>query len=352
MELNGLAINDLMDVEITATGSAFPLPGRFVDNSEIHHLKYGENWEAVFHEKNHHPEYIFQQLGYKKRYWTHTPGTPLQHNELTSADLMQEAAHNCLTNAGMDLKSIDLFIAVTVTSPKYTNSMGAFVGGKLGLKCPAIEIKTGCASSVYALVLAAQFIKSGARNVLIASGETPTKVTGIETNLMYAVGDGGAAAILSKSENNNKGIISAFLGTEGEYSGTMGSPGLLPPNRDDLDNDAYNMLMGKESDAFIQNAWKGIPNILYHNSGTTSSDIDLFIPQQVNKKIINLVKEASGISENKTIDLISEYANCGSASVLIAMDHAMKNKRLKENDLIMIASVGGGVSYGGLIFKL
>lgn len=80
----------------------------------------------------------------------------------------------------------------------------------------------------------------------------------------------------------------------------MGTPGLLPPNQDDLDNNAYLMQMGKESADFVKELWKGIPNILFQNSGLNEKNIDLLIPHQVNKKLLDLVCEASGI-ENKIL---------------------------------------------------
>lgn len=344
-------MQDLWGVQIISTASAFPSPGRFVANAEIHQMRFGKNWESVFNEKNYKTDFIENELGYQNRYWTHTPGTPILHSELNSGDLMEASAKMVLEKSNIDPKEIGLFIAVTVTSPKYTNSMGTFVAGKLGLQCPSFEIKTGCASSLYAIILAAQFINSGTKYVLIATGETPSKVTGTDTNLLYAVGDGGAAVILKKTEDKHKGIITGFLGSEGKYSGTMGTPGLLPPNQEDIDNNAYFMNMGKESAEFIADMWKVLPNILYQNSGLDENAIDLLIPHQVNNKLLNLVIDASGISKQNTIDLISKYGNCGSASILIALDNAFENNRIKENSSLMLVAVGGGVSYGGLILK-
>ncbi len=352
MEIRGLKLQDLMGMKILSTGSAFPSPGRFVSNSEIHEMRFGKSWQEVFKAKNYNIDFIETELGYQDRYWTHTPGTPITSNELNSADLMEKAAKIAIEKSNLDTKEIGIFIAVTVTSPRYTNSMGTYVAGKLGLRCPSFEIKTGCASSIYALILAAQFINSGTKHVLIASGETPSKVTGTDTNLLYAVGDGGAAVILSKTEDIKKGIQTAFLGSEGTYSGTMGTPGLLPPNQEDLDNDAYFMQMGKESTAFIEEMWQVLPNILYQNSGLNENDIGLLIPHQVNKKLFNLVGDAAGISEEKRINLISKYGNCGSASILIALDHGMENKIIKNNTSLMLVAVGGGVSYGGLILNV
>lgn len=351
MLINGTFLNQLNGVAISAVAKALPNGMHKLDNAAIHQLIYGENWEAIFAEKHYNANYIFNELGYSERFWTHEPGTPITKNELTSGDLMVVASNAVILESDVDKTAIDMLIAVTVTSPKYTNSMGAFVAGNLGLNCPAMEIKTGCASALYAIVMAAQFIRSGARNVLVTAGETPTKVTDKKGNLIYAVGDAGAAVILSKGDSH-KGISTAFLGTQGQYSGAMGSAGLLPPNIKDLNDNAYNMVMGKESEAFIKSAWQHIPNMLYAKSGLSANDIDFLVPHQVNKQLMQLVIEASAIDSSKTINIIDKYANCGSVGVILALEEAyrLNNKLINKN--IMMIAVGGGVSYGGLIINL
>ncbi|MBK7109350.1 MAG: hypothetical protein IPH61_09550 [Bacteroidetes bacterium] len=68
--------------------------------------------------------------------------------------------------------------------------------------------------------------------------------------------------------------------------------------------------------------------------------------------MLDLVCEASGIEKQNTIDLISQYGNCGSASILIALNNAVENNRIKKDTSIMLVAVGGGISYGGLILNV
>jgi 3-oxoacyl-[acyl-carrier-protein] synthase III len=349
--MKGTWLHGLEGVSIRHVSAVFPNANRVVDNAQIHNLLYGEQWEQIFKSKQYDPDFIKNNLGCEQRYWAHVPGTPIIKDEITSADLMVEAGNKLFSETGLPKAEIDLVIAVTVTSPKYTNSMGAYVAGALGLECPALEVKTGCASALYAIVMAAQFIRSGARNVLVTAGETPTKVTGKTGNLIYAVGDAGAAVLLSKAENN-KGIETAFLGTAGKYSGAMGSIGLLPPNQADLDSGAYEMIMGKESEQFIYDAWKTIPQLLYRRSGLTNKDITCLVPHQVNKKLLELVIESAQMEPDATINIINKYANCGSVGVLLALEACLQKTKQFNNKKIMMVAVGGGVSYGGLIVNL
>ena len=350
--MSGLTVNNLLNVEITGTGTAFPEKGgRWVTNDDIHFMLYGDNWKDKMAAKKLSPDYYENELGFKKRYWVHTPGTPIQHNELTSAYLMIAAAKNAIADSGISIDEIDFVITVTITSPRYSTSMGAYVTGIMGIRAPAMEMKSGCASNIFSLTLAAQLIQSGARNVLIACGETNTKILKMTAPMPYAGGDAGAAVIVSKSKSPNKGIIAAYLNTDGAYSSYMGVPGLMPPNKKDLEEGNYTLTYSDGADDFLNHAWSMTPEVLYKASGLTGKDMGCFIPHQVLKKRTIFARDAAGISKEKTIDILGNYANCGSATLLLALDHAKKNNYIQEDQLSLLVAVGGGISWGGIILK-
>lgn len=348
MHLNGRGYNAIGGVHIRTVASAFPAGGRWLSNTDVHVLRFGPDWMQVFKEKNLDPDYIQNELGYVKRYWSGEAGIAGGINAL---DLMEAAALKAMQKSALRPEDIDLCIAVTVTSPRHINSMGTMLAGKLGLSCPAFEIKTGCASLMYALLLGAQHISGGARNVLIVSGETPSKVTDKSTNLIYAVGDAGAAIIISAG-SSEQGLVTGFLGADGQYAGTMGSSGVLPPTHEDIDAGKYFMTVGKESDALIERAWSGIPELLYQQAHLSAEQINLLVPHQVNKKRFETVLNASGVHKEKAIYVLDQYANCGSAGIALALEQAMHRPEAQRGNKIMLVAVGGGVSYGGMIWQL
>jgi 3-oxoacyl-[acyl-carrier-protein] synthase III len=349
--MSGLVLKNLMYVEILSTGTAFPSEGKWVSNEHIHELIYGSNWMSKMIDKNLDPSYYERELGFKNRFWVHTPGDPIIHGELTSADLMIAAAKDAIAKAGISKDEIDFVITVTITSPRYSTSMGAFVAGALEIKAPAMEMKSGCASNVFSITLAAQLIQGGARNVLITCGETNTKILKLNANMPYAGGDAGSAIILSRSNSSEKGIIASYLNTDGAYSGHMGVPGLMPPNQKDLDDGNYFLSYSDGAEEFLNHAWNTTPEILYKHSGIKSSDIDCFIPHQVHKKRTILASKAADVSMEKTIHIIENYANCGSSTLLLAIDSAKKNNYLKHGHTSLIVAAGGGISWGGIILK-
>ena len=349
--MTGLTLRNIMNIAVTGTGTAFPQAGKWVCNEEIHALIFGDDWHAKMASKKLDPNYYENELGFKKRFWVHTPGAPIFHDELTSADLMIDAANNAIKDAGISKDEIDFVIAVTITSPRYSTSMGPFISGKLGINAPAMEMKAGCASNIFSMVLAAQMIQSGARNVLIACGETNTKIIKMNSRMAYAGGDAGSAVIVSKNKSSNKGIASAYLNSDGSFSGHMGVPGLMPPNQKDIDEENYILQYSDAAEEFLNHAWSVTPGILYDTAGINASAIDCLVPHQVHKKRTVFASEAAKVPMEKTIDIVGEYANCGSATLLLALDHAKKNKQLEEDKTVMLLAAGGGISWGGLILQ-
>jgi 3-oxoacyl-[acyl-carrier-protein] synthase-3 len=131
----------------------------------------------------------------------------------------------------------------------------------------------------------------------------------------------------------------------------MGMKGLMPPNKKDFDEDNYYMSFYEGTEEFLQSVWSSVPGILYDTLKINSGDIDCFIPHQVHKKRTIMAGIAACIPEDKTINIVGDIANCGSVTILVALDHARKNNRLKKDQTALLVAAGGGISWGGLILK-
>jgi len=70
---SGLTLKNLLGIEISASGTAFPEAGKWIANNDIHALIFGNNWLQKMADKKLDPCYYEKELGFKKRYWVHTP---------------------------------------------------------------------------------------------------------------------------------------------------------------------------------------------------------------------------------------------------------------------------------------
>lgn len=293
--------------------------------------------------------YIVNKFGFENRFWVKADTSGRITN---SVDLMVYAGKAALSNAQLKPSDIDLLISVTTTSPRYTSSTATMTASKLGIHCPSFEMKTGCATSLYSIIVAAQFIQNGTKNVLIVFGETISRILPKNSNILYAGGDGGAAIVLSEDIKQDSGIIYSVIGSDGKYANAMGVLGPLPPEKRAIENNEYVMTFSNEANPFIAQMWETIPGLLYRGSGLNSEGINYLVTHQANKDYINLCGKAANISTEKMIDLLSEYGNCGPVSIINAVHYLRIEKEITTNATIMMVAVGGGISWGGIILKI
>lgn len=347
MKKSGLKGGRIPGIHISGTGAVFPSKyGRVWMNEEIHNLKYGAKWKEVFSSHSWDPEYYKKRYGFEKRYWVSVPGKAPEKGEATSADLMEEAARIALEEAKLLPEEIDLLICVSTTSPKYTTSLGAILGGRLGIRSASLEMKAGCSSSIYGMVTAFQFLNSGAEHVLVLAGETLSKVANLDPAVLYSASDGGSAVVLSRDKEKDKGVLSWYLDSDGSHTDAMGVPGILPP-RGEVRNEEYQFRYGKIPEEFLREAWKKAGNF-WKEDGSPSPDY--LIPHQVNRNLIRVAAESAGIQEDNILDLVSEIGNCGSSSILIALDRYRRSSN-GENRRILLSAAGGGIAWGGILLQ-
>ena len=77
-----------------------------------------------------------------------------------------------------------------------------------------------------------------------------------------------------------------------------------------------------------------------------SQDVSLIVPHQANLRIINSVADRLSFRPRKVFTNVDRYGNTSAASVPIALDEALEQKRIRDNDLIMLCACGGGLTWG------
>ena len=86
-------------------------------------------------------------------------------------------------------------------------------------------------------------------------------------------------------------------------------------------------------------------------NGVEVSDIDLFISHQANARIIYAVAERLDLPRDRIFMNIDRYGNTSAASIPIAIDEAVRARRLKRGDLLLLTTFGGGVTWGSALIR-
>jgi 3-oxoacyl-[acyl-carrier-protein] synthase-3 len=88
------------------------------------------------------------------------------------------------------------------------------------------------------------------------------------------------------------------------------------------------------------------------SANLTLDDIDLCIPHQANKRMIDAIAEIMKIPEEKMYVNIEKYGNTSSVTMAVALDEAIKEGRIGTGSRILIVAFGSGLTWAGIVIKL
>jgi 3-oxoacyl-[acyl-carrier-protein] synthase-3 len=356
----GRTFNPVTGVKILESYAAFPEPiklpdGRFsktVTNEDIFRFMLGENFPAVLAARGMDVNYPEKVIGIKERSWTHIIGTPADHQEENTVDLGVKAGKGVLEALQFSPEDIDLVILSSTTPHKITSSTACAIAAELNIKAPCLDIKAGCTSGLYALLNASLHVKSGFEKVLLIASETPSKYANpqIQETVMI-VGDGAVAYVLGPGKEH-EGIIGGFLGADGELGKLVHTPGLVPPTHDAIDQNLY-YYHGEASTLkeIVPPRYIGAMQAALQVAGLNPSQLDLYVPHQVNRYLTRQVAKALEIPEEKQYYNLHRHGSLAGAAVLVALHEAIKEEKIKPGFKIGMNVVGGGLTWGGLVWQ-
>jgi 3-oxoacyl-[acyl-carrier-protein] synthase-3 len=86
-------------------------------------------------------------------------------------------------------------------------------------------------------------------------------------------------------------------------------------------------------------------------TGYAIDEIDLFVPHQANKRILDGIAKRLGIPEDKVMVTLSKHGNTSAASVPLALNQAFEERRIKEGSLLLMEAMGGGFTWGAALAR-
>ncbi len=316
------------------TGTGMYVPPRVVKNEEL------KEWYDTS------DEWITERSGIKERRW-------IEEGTNTSA-LAVEAASMALKNSGLDKDALDMVVFATLTPDAYFPGSGCFLQAKMGLPTiPCLDIRMQCSGFIYGLSLTEMYIKAGKyKNILVVGAEVQStaidyRPEGRTVGVLF--GDGAGAVVVQASDDDSRGILSTYLGTEGQFAEKLWieepTPSRIPRSNPEGEG-IYTYMEGRH---VFKNAVtrmsESVQNALDEN-GWTAADVDLFIPHQANLRIAEAVAKQMGVSMDKFFMNIQKYGNTTAATLPICLHEAQAEGRLKPGDKVVLTAFGSGYTWG------
>ena len=267
------------------------------------------------------------------------------------------AARQAIERAGIDPMDIDLLLCATVTPDQILPSTGCIIQAELGAnKAAAMDIVAACSGFLYGLTLANSMIRTGqVRYALVIGAEILTQyVDYTDRGTCVLFGDGAGAAIVGAVEGD-QGILAARIRSDGRYLEQLYSPGggtRRPPSAETLAaGEHFFKMKGNELFKVAVRSMSEISNEVLEEAGQRAEDVKVFIPHQANQRITDAVANKLSVEQERVYSNISMHGNTSSASIPIALDECVEAGRISKGDLVLMASFGGGVTWGGVLVR-
>lgn len=342
-------------------GIGMYVPENVVTNNDL--LKYMETSD----------EWIQERTGIKERRYAH-------RTEETTTTMGVEATKIAIERAGITPQDVDFIVFATLSPDYYFPGCGVLLQRAMKMKeIGALDVRNQCSGFVYALSVADQFIKTGMyKNILVVGSEKHSFGLDFSTrgrNVSVIFGDGAGAVVLQPAKNDQQGILSTHLHSDGEAAEilAMYNPGThanywvkdqkLADFKDaeigemfmshDMIDNAQNFPF-MDGPSVFKKAVVKFPEVIMEalqKNNLQTSDINLLIPHQANLRIAQFVQQKLQLRDDQVYNNIQKYGNTTAASVPIALCEAWEKGIIKDNDLVCLAAFGSGFTWASALLR-
>jgi 3-oxoacyl-[acyl-carrier-protein] synthase-3 len=303
-------------------------------------------------------EWIQERTGIKERRWIDPKSDDMPSTMGT------KAAKIAIENAGLTAEDIDFIVFATLSPDYYFPGPGVQVQEQLGIKeIGALDVRNQCSGFIYSLSVADQFIKTGMySNILVIGSEYHSgglEKTTRGRNVSVIFGDGAGAVVLSRSEDNTKGILSTHLHSEGKHAKELALVGpstnrwvdkiIEEDNPEDISY--YPYMNGNFVFKHAVTRFSEVIHEALNANGFKPNQIDMLIPHQANLRISQYIQKQMNLSNEQVYNNIMRYGNTTAASIPIALSEAHLEGKIKEGDLVCLAAFGSGFTWASALIR-
>ncbi len=323
--------------KITSIGTSVP-PG-LITNADLERLvETSDQW-------------IIERTGIRQRH--------IVEKGVATSDLATESAQKILAATGLDPNEVDLILVATVTPDMVLPATACLVQDRIGARNAwGFDLSAACSGFLYALQVGNQFIQTGAhKNVIVIGVDVMSTIIDYTDRATCVIfGDGGGAVLLQPSgAHEDSGLIDFIHEVDGSGGEALTLPGggsRHPASHETVDQKLH--FVHQDGHAVFKMATRKMADIcvrLLERNGLSGTDIDLFVPHQANKRIIDSAAERLGMPGDRIIINIDEYGNTTAGTLPLAMHSAIERGMLKKGDLCLLATVGAGFSAGAALLR-
>jgi 3-oxoacyl-[acyl-carrier-protein] synthase-3 len=324
-------------------GVGMYLPEREVTNFDLESMKELETSD----------EWIRQRTGIETRRF-------VSEGE-SGTDLAVPASNQAIESAGLSPGDIDFIIYATLSPDYFFPGNGCFLQDRLfgDRTVGAMDVRTQCCGFIYSLAMADSLIKCGQYDhILIVGAEiqsTALEFTARGRDVAVLFGDGAGAVVVGPAPDGHPGIVTTALHSQGKYAKELWTEYPASAYNPRLTHESleqgrhYPKMHGRAVFKHAVTRMVEVSREVLSKAGKTAEDVDMLFPHQANLRINQMVASQLGIPEERVLNTITWTGNTTAATIPICMYEALRQGKLKENDLVLLTAFGAGFTWAAAL---
>lgn len=271
------------------------------------------------------------------------------------SDMAIVAAKRALAAADLDPAELDLILLGSLTVDSLCPNTASIIQDAIGARhAAAIDINSACTGFLYGLHIGSNLIRAGAhKKILVIGGEFISHyMNWSRRDVAVLFGDACGAVVLEAGEHE-EGLLAARIGCEADAKNAIQITNL---------GSAYSRL----SDEFLYMGWNFEGQEVFKRAvrcmaqacedvlaatGVSREDVDLVVPHQANKRILDALAKRLNIPEEKVMVNVHKYGNTSAGTIPVALTEALEEGRIKPGALVLMATFGAGLTWGAGLLR-
>ncbi len=275
----------------------------------------------------------------------------------TLTSISAEASLKAMAAAGVTAAELDMIIVGTCSSDHLLPAAAVELQAALGAtRAVAFDVDAACSGWLYGMQVAEGMMAAGAaETILVVGAELLSRIVNWkDRNTCVLFGDGAGATIVKRS-TKQRGILSTYMRSDGTLAKLLHRPkgGAAEPMTAEILAEGSHLVEMQGREVF-KNAVRSMADAVdraLDGAKLSAGEIDLLIPHQANVRIIEATAKHANVSMDKVFVNVDRFGNTSAASIPIALDEALAQKRVKEGTIVMFVAFGAGFTWGSMVAR-
>ncbi len=293
-------------------------------------------------------EWIVTRTGIKERHI-------LKGENQGTSVMAVKAVEGLLQKTNTKPEEVDLIICCTTTPDMVFPATANIIGDKIGASNAfGFDLQAACSGFLYGLSTGSQFIETGKyKKVVVIGADKMSSIIDYTDRATCIIFGDGAGAVMLEPTTEDFGVKDFVLQSDGSgepYLHMKAGGSRRPATAETVQNREH--FAYQEGSMVFKFAVKNMADVaaqVMERNNLTSDDVAWLVPHQANKRIIDATANRMGVTQEKVMLNIQRYGNTTSGTIPLCLwDY---ESQLKKGDNLILASFGGGFTWGAIWLK-